>query len=100
MAMPTKIGEFLATGRPVVVNKGLGDMDSLVREYDVGVTLSGLDQAHLDRACREALRLLEDEGTPGRCRALAEDHFDLATGVARLDTLYREVLAVNAKARG
>lgn len=100
MAMPTKIGEFLATGRPVVVNRGLGDMDSLIREYDVGVTLSGRDEAHLDHACREALRLLEDEGTPGRCRALAEDHFDLATGVARLDNLYREVLGGNAKVRG
>ncbi len=100
MAMPTKIAEFLATGRPVVVNKGLGDMDSLIREYDVGVTLSGRDQAHLDQACRETIRLLEDEGTPGRCRALAEDHFDLANGVARLDNLYREVLAGNAKARG
>lgn len=100
MAMPTKIGEFLATGRPVVVNKGLGDMDSLIRDYDVGVVLNSRDEAHLDHACREALRLLEDEGTPGRCRALAEDHFDLAKGVAKLDNLYKEVLAASPKARG
>lgn len=99
MAMPTKIGEFLATGRPVVVNKGLGDMDSLIREYEVGVTLSGRDESDLERACRETLRLLEDDGTPERCRALAEDHFDLASGVARLDNLYREVLAGSAQSR-
>lgn len=92
MAMPTKIGEFLATGRPVVVNKGLGDMDWLIRKYDVGVILHGRDGAHLDHACRETLRLLQDEGTPGRCRALAEDHFDLSTGVDRLDILYHQVL--------
>ena len=40
-AMPTKIAEFLACGRPVVVNKGLGDMDHFIEEFDTGVVLDG-----------------------------------------------------------
>ena len=40
-AMPTKIGEFLACGRPIVVNRGLGDMDQFLEEFDAGVILDG-----------------------------------------------------------
>jgi hypothetical protein len=31
-AVPTKIGEFLASGRPLIVSKGVGDMDALLND--------------------------------------------------------------------
>lgn len=40
-AMPTKIGEFMARVRPIVVNKGLDDMDVFIEEFDAGVILDG-----------------------------------------------------------
>ena len=36
-AMPTKIGELLASGRPVVVNPGLVDAAELLERYECGV---------------------------------------------------------------
>jgi len=87
-AMPTKIGEFLASGRPVLVNEGLGDLDVLLAEYDCGVVLSDDSVAHLDRALDEVDRLLADPSTCGRCRLLAEAHFDLDAGVSALVDLY------------
>jgi glycosyltransferase involved in cell wall biosynthesis len=63
-AMPTKIGEFLAAGRPVVVNPGLGDMDRIIEVFDCGVVVGGSDDDALDAAGRELDRLLADPTTP------------------------------------
>jgi len=88
-AAPTKLGEFLACGRPVVVNRGLGDMAELVAAYDCGVTVDDVGPAALEAAAVELCRLLDDPGVGERCRALAEAHFDLDTAVASLVTAYR-----------
>lgn len=83
-AMPTKIAEFLAVGRPVIVNPGLGDADRLVRDTATGVVLDDLSDAGLDRAWDELERLLADPETPARCRRLAQEHFSLERGVEEL----------------
>lgn len=88
-ATPTKIGEFLACGRPVVVNDRLGDLDVLLPKYDAGVIVSNSSDLELDRVADEIERLVTDPGTPTRCRALAEDHFDLDAGVQKLLEAYR-----------
>lgn len=90
--MPTKIGEFLASGRPVVVNAGLGDMDRLLPKYDCGVVLRGGTEADLDDAVDEIERLVDDEDTPDRCRRLAEDRFSLDRGVEELLGLYQRAV--------
>jgi len=90
-AAPTKVGEFLASGRPVVVNHGLGDMPALVTEWDCGIVVRGTDDASLDAAAEGLVRLLDDPETPARCRRLAEEHFDLDRAVERLARIYRTV---------
>lgn len=92
-AMPTKLGEFLATGRPVVVNTGLGDLDELLSRHDCGVVLRDGSDDELARAVAELDRLLEDPKTPLRCRALAEEHFDVDRGVDQLLDAYRQAVA-------
>jgi len=90
-AMPTKIGEFLASGRPVVVNQGLGDMDRLATEYRCAVILDDDSEAGLDLAADALLALVDDPDTAGRCRRAAEDHFSLDVGVDRLIELYATI---------
>lgn len=90
-AVPTKIAEFLACGRPVVVNAGLGDLDALLPRYDAGVVLSGTTEAELNRGVSDLVQLLQDSSTPERCHRLAVDHFDLDRGVERLIETYRRV---------
>lgn len=90
-AMPTKIGEFLATGRPVVVNAGLGDCDTLLQDSGTGVVLSGTEDDALDRAASELIELLADPETPTRCRLLAERHFSLDQAVTTLLEVYQRI---------
>lgn len=91
-SMPTKIGEFLAAGRPVVVSDGLGDMSDIVREFDCGVVIQGSSESEVRGAATEIERLVNDKETPGRCRAAATEHFDLEIGLSGLMRAYAAAL--------
>jgi glycosyltransferase involved in cell wall biosynthesis len=91
---PTKIAEYLAAGRPVVVTAGVGDLDAQVRDNAVGVLVDRLDEAGYRRAVDELGPLLAGPGLADRCRAVAETLFDLETvGAARYVRLYDRLLA-------
>ena len=94
-AMPTKIGEFLACGRPIVVNKGLGDMDQFIDEFDAGVVLDGSSSNLVESASRLA-NLLLDSDTPRRCRALAEKYFSMDVGASKYLDLYSQLLSLKS----
>lgn len=76
-AMPTKIGEFLASGRPVVVNAILGDMAAIIQHHRCGVVVASQSTEAVATAAEELLVLLADPELPARCRAAAEAHFSL-----------------------
>lgn len=88
-AMPTKIGEFLATGRPVVVNPGLVDATRLVVGAGAGVAVGPADD--LSAAAERVLQVADDPGTAERATTLAAEHFDLDRGVDTLVGLYRQL---------
>ena len=41
---PTKLGEWMAMGKPVVCNSGIGDIDKLMQEPNAGVLLNSFDE--------------------------------------------------------
>jgi glycosyltransferase involved in cell wall biosynthesis len=90
-SMPTKIGEFLACGRPIVVNKGLGDMDQFLKEFDAGVVIDG-SQEDLSRGASQLIDLISDSETPARCRALAEKYFSMDVGARKYLETYSQML--------
>jgi glycosyltransferase involved in cell wall biosynthesis len=47
-ASPTKLGEYLACGLPVVVNDGVGDVAALVKDLAAGEVMPDLSEAALD----------------------------------------------------
>ena len=89
-AMPTKAAEFLACGRPIVINAGLGDLDRFVQEFNAGVVLDGT-AGDVRRKVDQLLNLLADRDTPHRCRALAEKYFDIESGVEKYLDIYKKM---------
>lgn len=90
-AMPTKIGEFLACGRPIVLNKGLGDMDAFINEFSAGVILDEQVESLRESADR-LVNMLLDPDTPFRCRALAEKYFSMDIGASKYLDIYSKML--------
>jgi glycosyltransferase involved in cell wall biosynthesis len=86
---PTKVAEFLASGRPILVSRGIGDLDSLIETYKVGVSLEpGIDMR--DSLLR-FMGLLKDPEIHIRCRQLAEEMFSMASAVEKYRSIYRKM---------
>jgi glycosyltransferase involved in cell wall biosynthesis len=94
----TKVGEYLAAGLPVVATAGVGDTDAILTEpfkgsRPVGVLVRQFTPAAYLEAAQELQRLLNDPETPDRCRAAAEEHYDMdRVGWARYRRLYHHLL--------
>jgi glycosyltransferase involved in cell wall biosynthesis len=93
----TKLAEFLGCGVPVVINDGVGDSGTIVRDGRVGVVLSSLDAKGFDAALARLRATISDSEMGERCRGVATDLFDLDVGVERYRRLYRRLLQRSAK---
>ena len=86
---PTRFAEYLAAGMPVAVTAGVGDLESLVCDHDVGVVLQAEDDAALSAAAARLRALAADPAARERCRRLAAERFDVGWGARRYAELYR-----------
>lgn len=90
---PTRMGEALGCGVPVLANGQIGDVELVAREYNVGAIMRGETDADLEDAVDRALRLTIDPGTAQRCRNAAEDYYSLTAGTAQLASIYSDIAA-------
>lgn len=84
----TKSAEFLACGRPILINSLQGDFGQLIKESQAGVVTSRSSQLEIARYVQEILSLLADTDTSARCRDLAARKFSLDNGIKELLKIY------------
>lgn len=90
---PTKNGEYLACGLPIVINAGIGDSDALVNHWQAGVLLEDFSDRHFDDAYTAIEKLARDPQVKMKTRNVAEKLFDLESiGGSRYAALYERVL--------
>ncbi|WP_240497899.1 glycosyltransferase [Thioclava sp. IC9] len=89
---PTRMGEILGCGMPVVANDGVGDVAAIIRKYDVGVLVESASKEDMNVAWDKLQSLLEDPDLPDRCRRAAEEVFSLKSGIAAYRNLYEDIL--------
>ena len=65
---PTRMGEVLGCGVPVVANEGVGDVADIIRRYNVGVVVQGGSEDAMTIALDELDALRSDSDLPSRCR--------------------------------
>lgn len=93
---PTRMGEILGCGLPVVANHGVGDVASIIQKYKVGVLVSGSSEYEMMQAWDELNVLLKDPNLASRCRRAAEEVFSLESGASAYEALYEKVLEGHA----
>ena len=89
-AVPTKIGEFLASGRPVITSRGIGDMEALLKDFNAGITIGHNESLNYIGA--EISSLLSDPEIEERCRALAIEHFDMGKAITSYSRIYSQMI--------
>jgi glycosyltransferase involved in cell wall biosynthesis len=90
---PIKMGEFLASGVPVIINPGIGDTEELVRDSRVGVIVERFDADCYKRAATDILTMLQkDKGLSERCINTARKYLSVEEGVSKYYSLYNELV--------
>ena len=97
---PTKNGEYLACGLPLVINAGVGDSDALIDDWKAGVLIEEFTDAEYAEAGRAIEAIVARPEARLQARTVAEQLFDLNTiGTERYVSLYERVLATGQKAQ-
>ena len=93
VASPAKFGEYLALGLPVVVTKGLGDTEEIVRKYNVGVVLENLDQRKMDKTVDELLNLVKSNASrlSDDCTRAANDLLSKNINMEKIRHVYEDL---------
>jgi glycosyltransferase involved in cell wall biosynthesis len=91
---PTKNGEYLACGLPLVINAGVGDSDAHIDEWHAGVLVNDFDTGELSRASRLIVEIAAEPDVRVRMRSISEKLFDLnSVGGERYSNLYERVFS-------
>ena len=86
-SMPTKIGEVLACGVPLICNAFNEDIKNLVWENEVGL-IYNFEEPLLDERLSELFKLIDDPETSLKCIDTAKKYFSLDKGSEKYNHLY------------
>lgn len=86
---PTKLGEVLSMGIPVIANSGVGDVEEIIRETKSGVVISEFNKEAYGNAISQIPDLLNLD--PTSIREKAAKYFDLNSGIEMYRRAYAKV---------
>jgi len=90
---PTKFGESLACGVPVVSSAGVGDLDSVIEQNRLGVIVREFTEKGISRSLAALENLRVDAELSGRCREYVRRELSLAeVGGPRYARLYAQLM--------
>jgi glycosyltransferase involved in cell wall biosynthesis len=86
---PTKQGELMGMGIPVICNSGIGDSDRIIRATGAGIIITELN----NEAYRKALESVDDlmHLKPEFIAAGAEKYYSLSSGISSYKEVYRKL---------
>jgi len=86
---PTKMGELLSMGIPIVTNAGVGDVDSIIKETNCGIIISEFNNENYNNAITDLLKNcnLYKENTI----QTANTYFSLKDGVEKYAAIYNSL---------
>ncbi len=87
---PTKLGEVLSMGIPVIVNEGVGDVKEIVENAQAGFVLKGFSDQDFEAAIQAIPSLLSK--IPTTIREAATPVYDLKVGIELYKKSYEKVL--------
>ena len=91
---PTKIGEYMASGLPVLTNSGIGDVDIFITKYQTGLLFKELSHDYFIKKCDELDALITDKFISERARTAAMEIFSLEGAIEQYTVLHRNFLLV------
>ena len=89
---PTRLAEALGSGIPIVTNKGVGDVEDIVKKNNIGVIVEGDSKKQMEDAFERLQILLQDPELSNRCFNTAKSIFSLDKGTGMYHKIYKAIL--------
>ena len=86
---PTKLGELMAMGIPVIANTGVGDVEMILDRSGGGMVLKDLDASSFKEAVKSMFS--DDFYDKESMYRTARDYYDLKKGIAVYDEIYKDI---------
>jgi glycosyltransferase involved in cell wall biosynthesis len=90
---PTKLGELMAMGIPVICNSGVGDVEAIMQKTQAGVALKDFSEPEMKRAIEAINSLTSKDRNEIRQEALK--YFSLEFGVEKYAGVYEKLFRDN-----
>lgn len=87
---PTKQGELMSMGIPVICNAGVGDTDSVISKYQSGILVQRFDKDAYEAAIEQIEGLLQSDRE--RIRQGAEEFYSLEKGIEKYQSVYEQLM--------
>jgi glycosyltransferase involved in cell wall biosynthesis len=81
---PTKQGELMAMGIPIICNSGVGDVDYIVEKYNSGFILNDFNKINFDKILNTNLK-------KQKLKEGANQYFSLEKGVMSYEKIYKVI---------
>ena len=87
---PTKHGEIMAMGIPVITNAGVGDVEEITTKYNAGIVLPALNKKEYENAAE----LIAQGKTFNREEIIAgaKEYYNLDTAIQKYLSVYKKIL--------
>lgn len=88
---PTKLGELLAMGIPVICNRKIGDVDQIILNAKGGLLIEDFSNKSYEEAVASLPQYLANYSS-GEIRELSKKYYDLNDGVEKYKKIYLRLL--------
>lgn len=91
---PTKMGEMLSAGLPIITGHSIGDVDNIIESNNIGYILKSFNDDSYVEALNKVTALLESDriGITKRCLSVAEKYYSLDKAVEKYAGIYSQLL--------
>lgn len=88
---PTKHGEIMAMGIPVITNSGVGDVEEIIKQTKSGIVIHQFNEDAYNEAIEKMLTTTTWDSN--KIRASANQHYNLQTAIEKYTNLYDVILS-------
>jgi glycosyltransferase involved in cell wall biosynthesis len=95
VACPLKFAEYLAAGVPVLLTKGVGDTEQIVKDHNVGLVINSFAAEDMQEAAARLMHFIRENSSQlhARCRTVARQQFSLEAAVQKYLAIYGRLAA-------
>ena len=88
---PIKLGEYLASGLPILAMNHIGDTDEIINKFRIGVIFE--NENEIKNKLFEIFKLLDDSEIRIKCRKVAEENLSLKISTTKYLTIYKKLVS-------